>query len=54
MEAKVDIKPYQGENDALKLNNWLQQLGFYFNVHLVDEEQKISFTRLKLEGRALT
>jgi hypothetical protein len=23
MEAKVDINPYQGEIDALKMNNWL-------------------------------
>jgi hypothetical protein len=53
MEAKVDIKPYQGEIDALKLNDWLQQLEFYFNVHHIDEEQKIIFTRLKLEGHAL-
>jgi hypothetical protein len=26
MEVKVDIKPYQGDIDALKLNHWLQQL----------------------------
>jgi len=54
MEAKVDIKPYQGEIDALKHNNWFQQLEVYFNIHHIDEEQKISFTRLKLEGHALT
>jgi hypothetical protein len=23
MEAKVDIKPYQGETDVVKLNQWL-------------------------------
>jgi hypothetical protein len=54
MEVKVDIKPYQGEIDALKLNHWLQQLEVYFSVHNIDEEQKISFSRLKLEGHALT
>jgi hypothetical protein len=43
MEAKVDIKPYQGEIDALKLNHWLQQLEVYFSIHHIDEEQKISF-----------
>ena len=54
MEAKVDIKPYQGEIDALKMYHWLQQLEVYFNVHHIDEEQNISFARLKLEGHALT
>jgi hypothetical protein len=44
MEAKVDIKPYQGEIDAVKLNHWLQQLEVYFSVHNIDEEQKISFS----------
>jgi hypothetical protein len=24
MEVKVDIKPYQGEIDVVKLNHWLQ------------------------------
>jgi hypothetical protein len=54
MEVKVDINPYQGEIDALKLNHWLQQLEFYFSIHHIDEEKKISFSRLKLEGHALT
>jgi hypothetical protein len=54
MEVKVDINPYQGEIDALKLNHWLQQLEVYFSVHHIDEEQNISFARLKLEGHALT
>lgn len=54
MEAKVDIKPYHGEIDTLKLNHWLQQLEVYFSVHHIEEGQKISFARLKLEGHALT
>ena len=54
MEAKVDIKPYQGEIDALKLNHWLQHLEFYLSVHHIDQEQKRSFSRSKLEGHALT
>jgi hypothetical protein len=37
MEAKVDINPYQGEIDFVKLNNWMQQLELYFNVHNIDE-----------------
>jgi hypothetical protein len=49
MEEKVDINPYQGEIDALKLNYWLQQLEVYFSVHDIDEEHRISFARLKLE-----
>jgi hypothetical protein len=43
METKVDIKPYQGDIDALKLNNYLQQLDVYFSVHNIDDEQKIFF-----------
>jgi hypothetical protein len=54
MEAEVDIIPYQGEIDALKLNHWLQQLEVYFSIHHVDEGHKISFSRLKLEGHTLT
>jgi hypothetical protein len=54
MEAKVGIKPYQGEINALKLNHWLRQLEVYFSIHHIDEEQKISFSKLKLEGHALT
>jgi len=38
MEAKVDINPYQGDIDVVKLNHWLQQLEVYFNVHNIDEE----------------
>jgi hypothetical protein len=54
MEDKLDIKPYQGDINALKMNNWLQQLEVYFSVHHIDEEKKISFARMKLEGHALT
>jgi hypothetical protein len=50
MEVKVDVNPYQAEIDALKLNHWLQQPKVYFNIHHIDEEKKISFSRLKLEG----
>jgi hypothetical protein len=38
MEAKVDIEPYQGEIDAVKLNHQLQQLEVYFSVHHIEEE----------------
>jgi hypothetical protein len=44
VEAKVDIKPYQGEIDVVKLNQWLQQLEVYFNVHNIGEEKNISFS----------
>ena len=54
MEEKLDIKPYHGEIDALKLNHWLQQLEFYFNIHQIEEGKNISFTGLKLEGHAFT
>jgi hypothetical protein len=54
MEAKVDIKPYQGDIDALKLNHWLHQLEVYLSVHNKDDDHKISFSRLKLEDHELT
>jgi len=54
MEVKVDIDPYQGEINVVKLNNYLQQVEVYFSVHNIDEEQRILFSRLKLEGHALT
>ena len=53
MEAKVDINPFQGEINALKLNYWLQELEFYFTIHHIYEGQNISFSKLKLEGHAL-
>lgn len=40
MEEHVDIKPYQGEIDTLKLNHWLQQLEVYFSVHYVGKDNK--------------
>jgi hypothetical protein len=54
MEKKEDINPNQGDIDALKLNDWLQQLEVYFRIHHKYEEKKISFSRLKLEDRDLT
>lgn len=53
VEAKVDIKPYVGEVDAIKLNQWLQQMEVYFNIHEVAGKQRIAFEKLKLEGHAL-
>ena len=38
MEVKVDIKPYQGEIDALKLNHWLQQLEVYISIHQIAKD----------------
>jgi hypothetical protein len=50
----VDIKKYQGNINAFKLNHWLQQLDVYFSNHHIDKEQKISLSKLKLEVHALT
>jgi hypothetical protein len=44
MEVNVDIKPYQGVIDDVKLNPWLQQLEVYFSVHNIEEEKNISFS----------
>lgn len=49
IEEKIHIKSYHGEIDGMKLNHWLQQLEVYFNVHQIEEGQKISF-----QGHALT
>jgi hypothetical protein len=35
------------------MNQWLQQMEVYFNVHEVTGKQKIAFSQLKLEGHAL-
>lgn len=48
VEAKIYIKPYAGEIDAFKLNQWLQQLEVSFSVHEVSEAQRIYFAHLKL------
>eukprot|EP00253_Pinus_taeda_P034565 PITA_34565 len=40
VEAKVDIKPYHGEIDALKLNHWSHQLEVYFIVHQIGGREK--------------
>lgn len=53
MEAKVDIKPYHSDIDALKLNHRLKQLEVSSSIHQIAEEQKISFAQLKLEVHAL-
>jgi hypothetical protein len=50
----VDLKPYQGEINVVKLNQWLQQLEVYFNVHSIRENKNISFNPLKLENNAQT
>jgi hypothetical protein len=38
LEAKVDIKPYEGEVNTIKPNHRLQQLEVYFIMHNVNEE----------------
>jgi hypothetical protein len=35
VKVKADIKPYVGEVDAIKLNQWLQQMDMYISVHEV-------------------
>jgi hypothetical protein len=54
VEAKVDIKPYTREVDAIRMKKWLQHTKVYFNVDRVIGKQKIVFAQLKLEDHALT
>ena len=53
MDAKVDIKPYVGEVDVIKMKQWLQQVELYLSVHEVIARQIILFRQLNLEGHAL-
>jgi hypothetical protein len=50
MEVKVDIKPYQGEIDDVKLNRWLQWLEFYFSVHNIKQREKYFIFSTKVRG----
>jgi hypothetical protein len=54
MEEKVNIKTYQGDLNALKVNHLYKQLEFYVSINHIYEENNISFATLKLEGHALT
>jgi len=49
----VDIKPYAEEVDVVRINQWLQWMEVYFNMHEVIGKQKIYFFQLKLEDHAL-
>jgi hypothetical protein len=51
MKASLSIPSY---TTCMLLQHWLQHLEVYFSVHNIDEEHKISFSQLKLEGHALT
>ena len=53
VEAKVEIKPYDGEMNPEKLNNWLRQIEVYFSCYSFSDKMKIYFSRLKMEGYAL-
>jgi hypothetical protein len=53
VEAEVDIKPYAEEVDFVRINQWLQWMEVYFNMHEVIGKQKIYFFQLKLEDHAL-
>jgi len=54
VEAKVDIPNFGGKVDAKKVNNWLKQLEVYFQIHgVINDVDKISFSRLKMSGHAL-
>jgi len=53
MEAIVNINPFQGDINALKINHLLQQLVVYFNIHYIDEETNISFFHTKVRGSCL-
>jgi len=43
VEAKVDIKAYAGEFDAIKLKQWLQQMELYFSEHEVTKNRGLHF-----------
>jgi Ty3 transposon capsid-like protein len=53
VEAKVEIRPYDGQMEPEKLNNWIRQLEVYFSCYSFSDKEKISFSRLKMDGYAL-
>jgi hypothetical protein len=52
VERKVDVKPYQGDNNVIKLNQWLKKLEVYLNFPNIGEDQNISFARPMFESHA--
>jgi hypothetical protein len=54
VEVEINIKPYVGDMNTLKLNQWIQQWEFYFIVHEVNGAHTIYFSHLKMECHTLT
>lgn len=50
----MDIKHYQGEFGGVNSNQGFQQLEVYLSVYNIQQEQKMLFSHLKLEGHAQT
>ncbi|OMO87157.1 hypothetical protein CCACVL1_09231, partial [Corchorus capsularis] len=54
MEVRIEIPIYDGELDPEKLNGWIKQLEVYFSTKSYTDQQKISFSRLRLGNHAVT
>ncbi|PWA90212.1 hypothetical protein CTI12_AA103160 [Artemisia annua] len=53
VEAKIDIRTYDGTIDAEKLDSWLDQLETYFTLYGFRSSEKVVFAQLKLTSHAL-
>jgi hypothetical protein len=54
VDARIDIRTYDGLIDAEKLDSWLSQLETYFDLYGYSSGAKVSFARLKLTNHVLT
>ncbi|CAL2237497.1 unnamed protein product [Prunus armeniaca] len=54
IDVKIDIPAYDGEINAEKLDNWIDQLETYYTIYEYNNRQRINFAMLKLTNHALT
>ena len=54
LDVKFDLPIYDGELNAVKLDNWIRQIDVYYRVQSIDlDKSKIQLASLHLGGTAL-
>ena len=53
IEAKIEIRTFDGSINAKKLDAWIDQVETYFDLYGYSIEVKVSFVRLKLSYHTL-
>jgi hypothetical protein len=54
LDVNFNLPMYNGEPNAKKLDNWIQQMEVYYHVQLIDEDEvKIQLASLCVEGIVL-